>query len=109
MKRVRRKKKTTAAQENKTSNAFFPGVQTKLAIGKADDAYEKEADHVADEVVNKGSESNGIQKKGAEEEQVQEKPANSITSIQKMGAAEEKEEPVQKMVLTPRLCATTIW
>jgi hypothetical protein len=97
MKRVRRKKKTTAAQENKTSNAFFPGVQTKLAIGKADDAYEKEADHVADEVVNKGSESNGIQKKGAEEEQVQEKPANSITSIQKMGAAEEKEEPVQKM------------
>ena len=97
MKRIRKKKKTARAQENNTSNAFFPGVQTKLAIGKADDAFEKEADHVADEVVNKGSESNSVQKKGAEEEQIQNKPANSITSIQKMGGAEEKEEPVQKM------------
>lgn len=97
MRRTRRKKKTAPTQENKTSNAFFPGVQTKLAIGKADDSFEKEADNVADAVVNKGSESSNIQKKGAEEEQIQEKPANSITSIQKMGAAEEKEEPVQKM------------
>ncbi|MEM7084577.1 MAG: DUF4157 domain-containing protein [Bacteroidota bacterium] len=96
MKRIRKKKKTARAQENKTSNAFFPGVQTKLAIGKADDAFEKEADNVADEVVNKGSDSSGIQKKGSEEEQIQEKPADSITSIQKMGGAEEKEEPVQK-------------
>lgn len=97
MRRIRKKKKTAPAPENKTSNAFFPGVQTKLAIGKADDNFEKEADQVADQVVNKGSENSSIQKKGNEEEQIQEKPANSITSIQKMGGAEEKEEPVQKL------------
>ena len=34
------------------SNPFFTA-QTKLSVGKADDAYEKEADAVADKIVQK--------------------------------------------------------
>ena len=40
------------AAQQQHDQAFF-GVQAKLNIGKADDAYEREADHVADQVVQK--------------------------------------------------------
>ena len=87
MKRKRRKKKSVTAQENKTSGTFFPGVQTKLAIGKADDPYEKEADAVADKVVSNSGSENAIQK--------METPiAEGVQKVQKL---ETEEEPVQKM------------
>ena len=76
---------------------FFPKVQTKLSVGKADDAFEKEADNVADKVVSQSGEGAAIQKKEGPAGLIQEKPIDSITPIQKMeGAEEEKEPAVQK-------------
>ena len=94
--------------------AFF---QPKLTIGKADDPYEREADAVADKVVNKtngqppsvqNKEISSIQRlatpeedkmpatndaRVAEDKRIQEKPM-----IQKMDAPKEEEKPaVQKM------------
>lgn len=97
MRRLKKKKKPTNAPEGDRKGPFFPSVQTKLAIGKADDAYEKEADSVADKVVNTGGETNSIQKKEGEEEQLQEKPLlQSISTLQKKQMPQE-EEPVQKV------------
>ena len=108
MKKNKRKKKASGGHDNSNQGPFFPSIQTKLAIGKADDVYEKEADTVADKVVNTSTEGTSIQKKGGEEEQLQEKPlSQSISTLQKqeMPAEEEpvqkaeakEEEPVQKM------------
>ncbi|MEZ4858747.1 MAG: DUF4157 domain-containing protein [Flavobacteriaceae bacterium] len=96
MKRLKKKKKASNARSNEGQGPFFPSVQTKLAIGKADDGYEKEADSVADKVVNATSEGTSIQKKAGEEEQLQEKPiSQSISTLQKKEMPTE-EEPVQK-------------
>lgn len=75
---------------------FKPKVQKKLAMGTPGDKYEVEADHMADQVVNKTGSGDAIQKMEGEEE-VQQKPlAASVTPlIQKMETSEE--EPVQKM------------
>lgn len=97
MKRPRKKKKGPNSASNVRSGPFFPKVQTKLSIGKADDVYEKEADSVADKVVNQSGEGAAIEKKSGESSQIQEKPIDSITPIQKKeGAEEEKEPAVQK-------------
>ncbi len=40
------------ADEGKDDNAFFSSIQTKLSVGAKDDPYEKEADAMADKVVN---------------------------------------------------------
>lgn len=102
-KRRRRPKLNTGTGEGQ----FFPGVQKKLKVGQPDDAFEVEADKMADTVVN-GNEGGGLQKKEAEEE-VQQKPlAAAISDVQKkdMPADEEpvqkkdapaEEEPIQKM------------
>ena len=96
MKRLRKKKKTSNSHENPSGSMFFPSIQTKLSVGKAGDAYEKEADTVADKVVNTKNDVGNVQKKGAEEEQLQEKPlSKSISSLQKKELPKE-EEPVQK-------------
>ena len=108
MKKNKRKKKVSGGHDNSNQGPFFPSIQTKLAIGKADDAFEKQADTVADKVVNASTESTSIQKKGGEEEQLQEKPlSQSISTLQKQEmpteeepvqkAEEKEEEPVQKM------------
>ncbi len=108
MKKNKRKKKVSNTHERGAQGPFFPSIQTKLAIGKADDSYEKEADSVADKVVNNTGEGASIQKKGGEEEQLQEKPlSQTISTLQKQEmppeeesvaqkAEEKEEEPVQK-------------
>ena len=92
-KRRRRPKLNTATGEG---GQFFPGVQKKLAIGTPGDAFEVEADKMADNVVN-GGENNQVQKMDSEEEPgVQQKPlAESISTVQKKGLSAE-EEPVQQ-------------
>lgn len=81
-----------------SSGPFFkPSVQAKLAVGQPGDQFEKEADSVADKVVNKTGDA-GVQKAEApgEEEKVQQKPlAQSISSVQKKDLTG-KENPVQK-------------
>lgn len=75
------------------SKDFF-GVQAKLETGKPGDKYEQEADAMADKVVNQTSSTDPIQSKGAEEEEVQQKPiSESISKVQKQDMKEE--EPVQ--------------
>ena len=53
MKRPRRKPRPQEVQQPQ-SEPFFKKIQTKIAIGKADDPYEREADSVADKVVSSG-------------------------------------------------------
>lgn len=111
---------TSQTDSKSSSNSPFIGVQAKLNIGKSNDKYEKEADAVADKVVNKkglfGNEpfiapSPTIQKteegekdiqKSEETEQIQEKPIHdSITPLVQTKAEEElqqkEEESVQMM------------
>jgi hypothetical protein len=96
---------------NKGTNSF---IQPKLSIGKSDDKYEVEADHVADQVVAKSNEPTtpffpatpSIQKQ-SEEETIQEKSlVDSITPVVQLNTEEEVqekcddcegEESVQKM------------
>lgn len=83
------------AFRNENNRGFF-GVQAKLNIGQPGDKYEKEADHVADKVVNKTATQPGIRKKGKGEEELQQKPlAETISTVQKQELKEE-EKPVQK-------------
>ena len=89
------------------SDTFFKArVQPKLQVGQPGDAFEKEADSVADAVVSKSG-KNDIQKAGnPEEEKVQKKPiAESISSVQMkevkeedptLQKKEEEEQPVMK-------------
>ncbi|MFT5645372.1 MAG: peptidoglycan hydrolase-like protein with peptidoglycan-binding domain [Aureispira sp.] len=76
---------------------FKPKVQPKLTTGTPGDKYEVEADHMADQVVNKTGGGDAVQKMESEEE-IQQKPlAASVTPlVQKMENSEE-EAPVQKM------------
>ena len=95
--RRQRRKRPTSTKTEQGEQTFFPAVQKKLSIGRADDAYEKEADNVADKVVSKGEPGGVIQKMGAADEEVQEKPiGESISSVQKKDMPQE-EESVQKM------------
>ncbi|MFK7785447.1 MAG: DUF4157 domain-containing protein [Crocinitomicaceae bacterium] len=101
------KSKTNKASEEDSHSASRPfiGVQAKLNVGSANDKYEKEADRVADKVVNQ-SKADSIQKKSEDEIQqkslasevtpyVQKMEAEEEASVQKKGVAEE--EPIQKM------------
>lgn len=103
--RLQRKKKTRT--QTQAEGAF---IQPKLKVGQPGDKYEVEADNVADKVVNKTSTNSegAIQKKGASEEEVQQKPlASSITPLvqtsmfkdRKEGTVQkqEEEEPIQAM------------
>ncbi len=106
----------TATKGNTTPSVFKPKsgsdlfVQPKLKVGQPGDKYETEADHVADQVVNKqqhGTQSNissspiAVQTK-TEDETIQEKPiAERIQPISNLSDAApvqrmEEEEPVQK-------------
>jgi hypothetical protein len=75
-------KKTTSEKNNKVA---IPNIQFKLTIGKSDDAYEQEADQIADKVM-KMSTNKSVQRKctGCEqEEKIHRKPL--VASIQKKG------------------------
>ena len=105
MKRLKKKKKSNHSNQNDTG-PFFPKVQKKLSVGKADDAYEKEADNVAEKVISKTGDNGTLQTKSADEEQVQQKPvADGISTLQKQDmkdeepmaqSKEEEKEPLQK-------------
>ncbi len=92
-------------QANESKKDFF-GVQAKLEMGKPGDKFEKEADAVADQVVNRTQGGENIQQKGEQEEEVQKKPiSETISRVQKKDMEEEQvqskkekleEEPVQK-------------
>ncbi|MGS2739384.1 eCIS core domain-containing protein [Sinomicrobium sp. M5D2P17] len=91
----RKKSDASTALKNENNRDFF-GVQAKLNVGRPGDKYEKEADHVADKVVNKTADQPGIQKMGNGEEELQQKPlAETISTVQKQELKEE-EKPVQK-------------
>ncbi len=107
------------ADSSRSANSPFVGIQAKLNIGKSNDKYEKEADAVADKVVNKDgifgnqpflAPSPSVQRsddqelqKSEETEQIQEKPiAESITPLVQRKEDEEvqqksQEEEVQMM------------
>jgi len=103
-KRRRRPRLNTATEEG---GQFFPAVQKKLSIGKSDDAFETEADKMADTVVNNSSDTNAVQKMDKKEDLQQKPLSESISSLQKKDMPkedesvqkmeEEKKEPVQKM------------
>jgi hypothetical protein len=78
--------------------SFFPSVQTKLTIGESGDKYEKEADSVADKVIQKlaapGPKAPGIQRKCSDCEKDdkisrKEKTNAPFTSIQRSSANDE--------------------
>ena len=93
------------SKENGESNSaqerqpFFPGsskdsVQCKLSVGKANDSYEKEADRVADHVVQNIS---STKSENSNTGSIQKKSAPSITPLVQRKCAEcEKEEKLQK-------------
>lgn len=100
----------TPTRSNLSGGESFFGVQAKLSVGKPDDKYEREADHMADQVVAKQQSSffggdnffpatvspsvqrvpfEEIQQKETEEE-IQEKPlAESITPLVQMASDDE--------------------
>tara|TARA_R110002049_G_scaffold47596_2_gene137183 strand:+ start:357993 stop:358766 length:774 start_codon:yes stop_codon:yes gene_type:complete len=83
---------------------FKPPVQQKLKIGRPGDAYEMEADAVADKVVHNTQSSQAVQKRGGTEEEMQQKPlVDSVSTVQREGLLEkdsvrrmEEDEPVQQ-------------
>lgn len=82
--------------ESKTPffNPQSAGVQAKLKVNQSGDPFEKEADNVADAVVNNKSGTEPIQRKEISRIQRMEAPKEE-EKIQKQ--AEEEEEPVQMM------------
>ena len=105
-----RNTKSSGTNSSQPASSSFLGVQAKLNIGKSDDKYEREADRMADKVVNKTGglgtapfipPSPKLQKKGDDEqevqkqeetEQIQEKTLlNEITPL-----VQRKEEEVQE-------------
>ena len=76
------------------SNRSAP-VQTKLTVGKPNDKYEKEADTVADKVVQRLADPNPVSRHGPE---VQSKPVSTLPSsfLQSKCADCEKDEKLQK-------------
>ena len=70
-------------------------IQGKLTVGPVDDAYEREADHVAAQVAS-GLNAPHVQRQGEpedEEERVQAKPA--ISALQRQPAPEEEDDILQ--------------
>lgn len=108
--------KSSDADSSRSANSPFVGVQAKLNIGKSNDKYEREADAVADKVVNKDgvfgnqpfltpspsvqrSEDQELQK-SEETEQIQEKPiAESITPLVQRKEDEEVQQKAQEEAL----------
>jgi hypothetical protein len=80
----------------KKEDAFF---QPKLTVGEPGDQYEKEADKVADQVVNRpAATGTAVQRKEISAVQAMPEKKEEEKPVQKKGAADKKEEekPVQK-------------
>lgn len=83
-------------QSNGRASMPVSGVQAKLNIGKPNDKYEKEADTMADQVVQRLAQPKTISKK---EQALQAKPVEGVVStsvVQSKCAACEKEEKLHK-------------
>lgn len=91
----RRYKKPQPPQVSGNEAFFKPTVQKKLSVGEPNDAYEVEADAMADKVTNKTNNETSVQKAGTPEDELQQKPlAASITPlVQKQKSPEDR--PVQ--------------
>ena len=93
MKEFKREKSGASAAVKNENNRDFFGVQARLNVGRPGDKYEKEADQVADKIVNKTASQPGIQKMGNGEEELQQKPlAETISTVQKQELKEEEKE-----------------
>lgn len=66
------------------TSSFFSSVQAKLKIGAPDDKYEKQADTMADKVVNTPTQTPGLQTK------------ESDTKVQRQGTEEETQAKLQR-------------
>ncbi len=85
-------------------STFFTGIQPRLTVGKADDPQEKEADNMADQVMQKG-ENEVLQRQPLEEEeellqpkiQRQEEEEAAQTKLQRQPVEEEEEELMPKL------------
>ena len=104
-------RRSDISRKDKSQKPFFSGssIQPKLTIGQPDDQYEREADAMADKVVNNESsilgnmnKAGAVQPKGEEEElqmktttqkEEEEQHVQTKLDIQKMG--EEEEEVLQ--------------
>ncbi|SDL82697.1 eCIS core domain-containing protein [Kriegella aquimaris] len=104
---MRRKHRRLPSQQVAGNEMFFkPPIQRKLKVGRAGDAYEMEADAIADKVVSNSESSPAVQKMGGTEEEMQQKPlAKSVSTLQREGLIEkypvrrmEEEEPLQQQV-----------
>ncbi|WDD96738.1 DUF4157 domain-containing protein [Thalassomonas actiniarum] len=94
------------SSQNSATTALSRQIQHKLTVGKPNDAFEQEADHVADQVVNSpasadrpATASPQLQKQEEKEEQAQSK-ALAEPKLQKQ---EEEEEAQPKALAEPRL------
>ncbi|RZS92502.1 eCIS core domain-containing protein [Aquimarina brevivitae] len=86
-------------RQGKESRQERPFIQPKLKVGQPGDKYEVEADKMADAVVNQTSKTSdgALQKKDANEEEVQAKPlAASVTPLVQTSMFKEQEGNVQK-------------
>ena len=84
-----KKDKPFFSKENHTP-FFNTGIQTKLSVGKPGDKYEKEADNMADAVVNSSSSKPFIQNK--EISKVQRETLAPPKEEEKLGTAEQRME-----------------
>ncbi len=90
--------------KDNTSRAFFkpsaPPIQTKLTVGKPGDAFEREADTVADKVVNQPAMSNvapGVQRQDEQTNprlQMQDEKEEEVATKPQLQMQDEKEEEV---------------
>lgn len=78
---------------NQSPSPFFgPKIQKKITTGTVGDRYEKEADNVADKVVNKRKTGGLLQSRS--EEALQQKPiSETISKVQKQDLTQEKSLP----------------
>ncbi|MEM6725540.1 MAG: DUF4157 domain-containing protein, partial [Bacteroidota bacterium] len=90
------------------SAAPKPRIQAKLTVNQPGDAYEKEADAMADQVVRMKSSGKVAANMETEEPQLQTKSATGRTTVQRKCAACEPEETIQpKAVNAPVAQAST--
>ncbi|MAT90380.1 MAG: hypothetical protein CMC35_06770 [Flavobacteriaceae bacterium] len=92
MKRFRKKK---TPSEVSTEQPFFPKVQPKLRVGEPDDAFEKEADHMA-EVVTKATEKRSATPSETGSNTLQTKPEEETEAAVQTKKKEEKLQPMEE-------------
>lgn len=86
-----------STSQPKSGSSFFSSVQTKLKIGEPGDKYEKQADAMADRVVNTPSKTPALQTKETDSKvQRQGTEEETQAKLQRQGEEEEVQTQVQK-------------